>query len=77
MKTLKNGRVRSKKLSIDEAAEKLADIAEKHLAKLSESERRARFEAFHKTVSRVCESHPKSGRHPQIGGIPALSRGRG
>lgn len=76
MKTRKKGRVRRKQLTIDEAAERLADIVERHLSNLSESERKVRLKGFHKTVSRICERPAKSGGRPQIAASQAPARGR-
>lgn len=77
MKTRKKGRVPTKKLSIDEAAEKLADaIEKKYLKKMDNSERKAWLGAFHKSVSRVCGSAPKAERRSHAMVSPALSRGR-
>jgi len=77
MKTRKKGRVPSKKLTINEAAERLVGIAEKHLATLNDAERKARLETFHKTVSRICDSHSKSEVRSRMAVTPALARGQG
>ena len=76
MRAREKGRVPSKKLTIEKAAERLADIAEKHLAKLSDSERSARLEAFHKTTSRICGNRSKPEGQPRTSPIPGLSRDR-
>ena len=77
MKTCKKGRIPAKTLSIDEAAEKLADaIEKKYLKKMDNSEKKAWLEAFHKSVSSVCGSAPKAERRSHAMLSPVLSRGR-
>jgi len=77
MKTRKKGRVRAKLLSLDQAAEHLTDLTEKHLSSMSESERRARLDAFYKTVAKICERHSKSVETRRTARSLAVSRGRG
>ena len=76
MKTRKKGRVQAKPLTIEGAAESLNEIIEKHLSSLTKSDRKARLEAFHKRVAKICGTSPKRGSHPQITASSALARGR-
>jgi hypothetical protein len=47
-----NSRMKSKS-KLDEAAEKLADIFEKHIAALSPAERAARRQALHDSAAKI------------------------
>ncbi len=53
-----------KKLSTREAAERLADIIEKHLESLPEPDRAARRQAFHRVVSNVVGTRAKRAKLP-------------
>lgn len=77
MKARKKGRGLSKKLTIEEAADRLNKIIEKHLSTLSVADRKARLEAFHKRTAKVCGTRHKSEERSDIPASPALCRGRG
>lgn len=76
MKTRKKGRVQAKPLTIEGAAESLNEIIERHLSTLSKADRKARLEAFHKKVAKICDSPSKSGGRPRTPLSPVLARGR-
>jgi hypothetical protein len=76
MKTRKKGRVPGK-LTIEEAADRLNGIIEKHLSTLGKADRKARMETFHERTAKICGTPRKSEGRPDILGSPALCRGRG
>jgi len=66
-----------KKLSLDEAATKLTEIAERALAKLPEEERDARVEAFgRRSFTGAHEKRAKSSRTARTRRSQAAGRGR-
>ena len=50
---------KGKHLSVDEAAQKIAAIVEKHLDRYSEEERKDRLEEMHRIASNAVPSRPK------------------
>ncbi len=54
-----------KNSSTREAAERLADIIEKHLESLPESERATKRQAFHQVVSNVVATRAKRAKPPR------------
>ena len=58
---------RKRKLTLDQAARKLAAIVEDHLATLPVEERKARVATFHRAVAKLRESRAKPARPVRSG----------
>ncbi len=66
-----------KRLTPEAAAQKLADMTQAYLRKLSPEEKRARLRAFRKAISEFAESRPKSAGASRAPSIPLAARGHG
>ena len=72
-------RKKKKKLSLDEAAEALTRIAERHLSKLPEEEQESRVAAFSRVTfkKKTRGNHPTPSKTARTRAYPAAARGRG
>lgn len=68
---------KGKRLSLDEAAERMAAIVEEHFAKLTPAEREKRWNAFTRVVGRIREKHAKPEAPPRTRVTRLPSRARG
>ncbi len=68
---------KQEKMTISQAAEKLADVLNEELAKLPPAEQRKRAEAFHEFVTSRVGSGAKSRLHTQRHQTPLAARVRG
>ena len=66
----------AKKLSLDQAARKLARIVESHLATLSPEERKLRLERFSRTVARLTRKQAKRSKPVRNARSRAATRGQ-